>query len=121
MQFIDIAVAAGYAAICLSLIVVINPVAPHETAVEAATQTRLDSAIWGYIASVGLQFLTTSSNSALCESASSASNATVAFDVFVHGGGCGSLAPPQGALASSSLTIDLPGREVVIEAWLARQ
>jgi len=121
MQFIDIAAASGYAAICLSLIVLINPIAPREAAVEAGAQTRLDSAISAYIESVGLPFLTTSADAAICGSASEASNATVTFDAFVEGDGCALVAAPAAPLASSSLTLSLPGREVVIEAWLARQ
>jgi hypothetical protein len=121
MKFLDIAVASGYAAICLSLIVVINPVAPREAAVEAAAQTRLDSAVSAYLSSVGLPFLTTSSDSAICNSAAEASNSTFVFDVHLQGDGCGSLAVPSAPLASSTLTLNLPGREVVIEAWLARR
>jgi len=121
MQFIDIAVASGYAALCLSLIVVISPVAPREAAVEAAAQTRLDSAISAYVEHVGLPFLTTSSEGAVCDSASEASNATLVLDVVLQGVGCGSVAEPASALASTSLGLDLPGRTVVIEAWLARQ
>ena len=66
MQFIDIAVASGYAAVCLSLIVLMNPVAPREAAVEAAAQSTLDSAISAYVHRVGLPFLTTSSEAAIC-------------------------------------------------------
>ena len=121
MRFVDIAVASGYAAICLSLIVVISPVAPREAAVEAAAQTRLDSAIFAYVEHVGLSYLTTSSQAAICESASEASNATLVLEVLIQGAGCGSASRPSSALASTSLELQLPGRTVVIEAWLARQ
>jgi hypothetical protein len=121
MQFIDIAVATGYALVCLFLIVMINPVAPREAAVEAAAQSRLDSAISAYIQHVGLPFLTTSSEAAICGSAAEAGNATLTLDVVVQGTSCGSIAAPPSALASSSLDLDLPGRHVVVEAWLARQ
>ena len=121
MQFIDIAVASGYAAVCLSLIVLMNPVAPREAAVEAGAQSALDSAISSYVEHVGLPFLATSSDAALCASAAEASNATLAFDVVVQGEGCVSMVAPSPPLASSSLTLDLPSRSVVIEAWLARR
>lgn len=121
LQLIDIAAASGYAAVCLSLIVLMNPVAPREAAVGAAAQSRLDSAISGYVDRVGLPFLTTSSEAALCLSASEAGNSTLAFDVLVQGEGCGSVLAPNAPLASSSLTLDLPGRTVVIEAWLVRR
>jgi hypothetical protein len=121
MQFIDIAVASGYAALCLSLIVLMNPVAPREAAVEARAQSSLDSALSSYVERVGLPFLTTASDAAVCASAAQASNATVAFDVSLGGQGCGSVVAPSNPLASSSLTLDLPSRSVVIEAWLVRR
>lgn len=121
MQFIDIAVASSYAVVCLTLIVLMNPVAPREVAVEAGDQSTLNSAILAYAEHVGLPFLTASSEAAICGSAAEASNATLAFDVVVQGADCPSTAAPSLPLASSSLTFDLPGRTLVIEAWLARQ
>jgi hypothetical protein len=121
MRFIDIAVASGYAAVCLSLIILVNPVAPREAAVGARAQSALDSAISSYIERVSLPFLATSSEAAICSSAAEASNSTLAFDVLVQGVGCGSAFAPSATLASSSLTIDLPFRTVVIEAWLVRR
>jgi len=121
VQFIDIVVASGYAAVCLSLLVLMNPVAPREAAVVAADQSTLDSAMTAYVEHVGLPFLTTSSGEAICTSAAEASNSTLAFEAFVQGSGCDSAAAPSVPLASSSLTLDLPGRTVVIEAWLVRQ
>jgi hypothetical protein len=119
MELLDIAVASGYAAICLTLIVMMNPVAPREVAVDAASQSSLDSATLAYVEAVGLPFLATSSPSAVCGSAAAASNATVAFAV-VQGADCDTV-PPTSSLATSSLTLDLPGRTLVIEAWLVRQ
>jgi len=98
-----------------------NPVAPRESAVAAAAQSRLDYAISAYIEHVGLPFLTTSSARSICVSAEEASNATLVFDVLVQGAGCGQMPPRSSPLASSSLTLNLPGRVVVIEAWLARR
>jgi len=121
LHFIDIAVASGYAALCLSLIVLMNPVAPREAAVEAGAQVALDSAISAYVQHVGLPFLTTSSEAAICRSALEASNATLSLGVVVQGEGCSPTVVPSAPLASSSLTLDLPSRTVVIEAWLARQ
>ncbi len=43
------------------------------------------------------------------------------FDVIVQGEGCGSVVAPSSPLASSSLTLDLPSRSVVVQAWLARR
>jgi hypothetical protein len=121
VRFLDIAVASGYAAVCLSLVIVMNPVAPRESAVVAATQARLDSAIAAYVEHVGLPFLTTSSPPAICASAAEASNATLVLDVLVQGTNCGPSASRPAPLASSSLTLSLPGRVVVVSAWLVRR
>ena len=121
MQLVDIAVASGYAAICLSLIVLMNPVAPREAAVEAAAQARLDSAILAYVQDRGLPFLATSPQAAICDSASRSSNATLTLDVLVDGVSCGSVRGPTTPLAGSSITLMLPGRTLLVEAWLARQ
>ena|SRR6267143_109780 len=121
MRFLDIAVASGYAAVCLSIVIVMNPVAPRESAVVAATQSRLDSAVMAYVERVGLPFLTTSSSEEICASAAEASNATLVLDVLVRGAGCGPSPSRPSHLASSSLTLNLPGRVVVVEAWLARR
>ena len=121
MQFIDIAVASGYAALCLSLIVLMNPVAPREAAVEARAHATLNSAIASYIEHVGLPFLASSSDDAICASAAEASNATLGLGVVVDGEGCSAIVVPSSPLASSSLTLELPSRSVVIQAWLARR
>lgn len=119
MQFLDIAVASGYAALCLSLILMMNPVADREAAVEAANSARLDSAILGYLQRVGLPFLTTAFDSAICASAQAAGNLTFSFDVSVQGEPCANIVPPAHPLGASTLSLQLPGREVMIEAWLA--
>lgn len=121
MQLIDIAVASGYAALCLSLIVLMNPVAPQEAAVEAGAQSSLDSAMLAYTELVGLPFLSGAPASAVCASAAEASNSTIEIGVIIQGSPCASQAAPSSPLASSSLTLDLPSRTVVLEAWLVRR
>jgi hypothetical protein len=121
MRILDIAVASGYAAVCLSLVIAINPLAPRESAVVAAAQSRLDSAVSAYIQHVGLPFLTTSSPQAICLSAAEASSATLVIDALVQGASCGPSQPRPSPAAFSSLTLNLPGRVVVVEAWFARR
>ena len=101
------------------MIVLLNPVAPTELAVEASDQALLDSAMSGYIAGVGLVFLATSSPSAVCSSLQSAGNSTLGFGGVVGGVSCG-LDSPSPPLSSASLTLPLPGRTLEIQAWLAR-
>jgi len=121
LRFLDLAVASGYAAICLSLVIVMNPVAPRESATYASAQSSLDSAIRAYIEHVGLPFLTTSSSQAICASAAQAGNGTLVIDVVVQGAACAPSSSRPLPFAHSSLTLDLPDRVVVVEAWLARQ
>lgn len=120
MQFLDIAVASGYSVLCLSLIVLINPVAQQEAAAGAAAQGSLDAEISSYVGQVGLPFLASSPLSAICASAERATNSTVGMDIVVGGDDCG-LSPDLPPLATSSLSLELGARQVVIEAWLARQ
>lgn len=120
MQFLDVAVASGYAVLCLSLIVLINPIAQHEVAVGAADRASLDVAISAYLGGVGLPFLAASPLSAICASAERATNSTIGLDVSVGGEDCG-LSPRLPPLATSSLSLELGSREVVIQAWLARR
>ncbi len=120
MRFLDIAVASGYAAICISLIVLMNPITQREAAVVAESHSRLDSAISAYIQHVGLPFLATSSVEAVCDSAARASNLTLVISVSVDDAPCGSRVAGS-TLASSSLTLALAGRTLVIDAWLARR
>ena len=121
MRFLDITIASVYAAICLSLVITMNPIAPRESAAYSAAQSRLDSSISTYIENVGLPFLTASSMQAICASAADAGNGTLVIEVLVQGAGCGLLPSRLSPLSSSSLTLDLPGRVVVVEAWLARR
>jgi hypothetical protein len=118
---VDIAVASGYSALCLTLILLMNPVAPREAALDASAGTGLDSSVSNFLAQVGLPFLATATPQAVCASAAAASNSTVVLDVLVDGRGCPGVAAPSAPVASSSLPLDLPGRTLVIEACLARQ
>lgn len=118
MQFIDIMAGSAYASVCLAVIVFLNPVASRELAVQAADQATLDDAISGYVDSVGLVFFATSSPSQICSSLLQAGNSTIAFGGVVEGESC---APaPALPLASASLSLELPGRTVEIQAWLER-
>ncbi|MDG7020931.1 MAG: hypothetical protein JRN23_03255 [Nitrososphaerota archaeon] len=119
MQFLDVAVASGYAALCLSLLVLISPAASQQAAAAAAEHARLDRVVSSYLVGVGLPFLATSPFAAICASAGQKGNSTVGVDVVVDGEDCG-LSPAAPPLATASLSLALQGRQVVIEAWLAR-
>ena len=121
LQFIDIAIASGYAAICLSIMLAVSPVAPHEAAGDAAAQHRLDAAISMFVGRVGLPFLTTAPFSAICSATAQATNSSLAISASVDGVACDNHAGPTAELAHSSFSLDLPGRSVVISGWLAER
>jgi hypothetical protein len=121
-QFVDIAVAFGYAALCLSLVVLISPVVPREVAVENAAQVRLHSALSAYVGRVGLPFLNGSQLPEICRSTMQQSNSTFVFSVIVNGEeSCGAetgVGASQDFLTSASMTLAFPERAVVIWARL---
>ncbi len=95
-----------------------NPIAAREATVYAGADARLDGALRGYVEGVGLPFLVNAPNADICASAQQAGNATVVVQAFIQGEECPGSAIPAAAVASSSLTLQLPGRTVVVEAWL---
>ena len=115
----DIAVGTGYAVICLMLVSAMNPIGSEEAGSQLSSQSRLDSAIGGYVRSVGMVALAYSPQEDLCHAAAEMSNSTLVLDPIVDGNGC--LSAPQSPVATSSLSLSLPGRTVVVEAWLARE
>lgn len=119
MHFVDIAVASGYAALCLSVVLLMSPTAATESALEATGAAKLDSAMLSFVQGVGLPSLGSAPASSLCSKAAGASNSTLLLDVVVDGSPCPGVSPPQTFSAHSSLLLDLPLRNVTVEAWLA--
>lgn len=120
MEFLDIAIASAYASVCLTVLVLVSPVAARQVAVEAADQSTLDSAIAAYIEHAGLPSIADAPISELCASAEAAGNSTVGFDITVEGSSCGDISEPPHPLAVSVLSLQLPGRSVEVSAWLTR-
>lgn len=121
MRFLDVAVGSGYAAVCLSLIAMMSPVVSHQEAAQAASQEELDRAISAYVQHVGLPFLVTSLPAAICDSSAAASNSTIVIEAFAEEAACPRSSHPASPAAFSSLTLYLPTRTVVVEAWLVRR
>lgn len=101
------------------LVSTMNPITSEEAGSQLAAQSRLDSAIGAYVNAVGLVSLDSSPAQYLCTAAAGMSNATLVLDPVVDGNGC--LSPPAFPIATSSLTMVLPGRTVLVEAWLERE
>ncbi len=116
MRILDIAVAAGYAILCVSLIAVLNPYPVEGSAVAALSDARASSAVAQYVQSVGLPFLATATHSQFCESLRESDNQTVVLGGTINGVPCGPA--PQQFLGSSSFGFSVSGNQMEIEAWV---
>jgi hypothetical protein len=119
MRVLDIAVAAGYAVLCITLIAVLSPYPLEGSAATAASDARASSAVAGYMQAVGLQFLGTASPSQLCASLQASSNASVTLGGGIGGTTCGHA--PADYVGASDVKFTLSGEQVEIEAWVAGQ
>jgi hypothetical protein len=119
MRIIDIAVAAGYAILCISVISLLSPYSSEEGAIVAASDARASSAIAGYIHTVGIPFLAVALPSQFCASLQASSNATITLGGTIDGVVC-RVAPAYFA-GSSSLWFTASDNQLEIEAWVAEQ
>ena len=119
MRVIDIAVAAGYAILCISVISLLSPYSAEEGAIVAASDARASSAIAGYIQAVGIPFLATALPSQFCSSLQAASNATITLGGAIDGVECS--AAPAYFAGSSSLGFTVSGNRLEVEAWVAER
>lgn len=115
MRILDIGVATAYALLCLGLISVMNPYGPGSAAAQDLSQQRASSAIFQYIASVGLVYLAEASPPQVCLSLHQHSNSTLILGGAIGGVDC--TGEPTAYLGLSTLTLSLSGRSDVIEAW----
>jgi hypothetical protein len=115
LRIIDIGVAATYAVLCLSVISVMGPYADEQQSAQARQDSTASSAIFGYVRSVGLPFLSTAPPSEICSSLGSASNSTTVLGGEIGGHPCPGA--PETFLGVSSLNITISGRSLEIEAW----
>lgn len=116
MRILDIGVATAYALLCLSLVSYMGPYAVEHRSVQTREDALASSAIFGYVRTVGLPFLSGSAT-AICTSLEGSDNATLVFGGNIGGYGCPSPAPAE-YLGSSSLNFTVSGRELIIEAWV---
>lgn len=119
VRILDIAVAATYGILCLSVISFMGPFGPESASAQADQEAIATSAVFGYVRSVGLPFLGTAPPHQICSSLQSSSNSTLMLGGSVDENSCS--APPAHYLACSNLTIVFSGREVDIEAWVEGQ
>ena len=116
MRILDIAVAAGYAILCVSLIAALNPYPVEGSAAKALSDARASSAVADYVRSAGFPFLATASLAQFCESLRASGNQTIILGGTINGAPCGP--DPPLFLGSSSFGFSVSGNHVEIEAWV---
>jgi hypothetical protein len=117
MRTLDIAVAAGYAILCISFISLLNPYSAEDGAISAASDARAASAIAEYMQSAGLPFIANALPAQFCASLQASSNATIILGGAINGEAC--RAPPAYFAGSSSFEFTLSGNRLEVEAWVA--
>ncbi|MDA4114327.1 MAG: hypothetical protein OK474_09795 [Thaumarchaeota archaeon] len=119
MRVLDIAVAAGYAVLCISLISLLSPYSAEDGAISAASDARASSAIAGYIQAAGIPFLANVLPPQFCASLRESSNSTIILGGAINGVVC--LAPPAYFFGSSSFSFTVSGNKLEVEAWVAER
>src|SRR5215831_15042894 len=117
MRIIDVACATSFALTSMLILVAVNPGATTLQAHEVAARSTAEDLIQGYLSHHGLQFLATSDYDSICSTAKSFSNSTASVSISVDGRRCPGLPPPPRPISVASVTLDLRGRIVVVEAW----
>ncbi len=115
MRIIDIGVATAYALLCVSLITYMAPYSSQRQSVQATYDSAASSAVFSYLGSSGLPFLSSAPADAICASLAAAGNQAVILGGSIGGYQCPGR--PTAFLGSSSVTIMISGREVEIDAW----
>ena len=114
MQVVDIGIGIAFAVASLSLIVMMNPYVPAQDVNTLNADMAARSAISSYLASHNLAFLSSAPMEAICSTAGNHGGAVV--EITVDGKRC-PYAPPSHYQGSSTLELQLPGRDVVLDSW----
>ena len=93
-----------------------NPALPREESAELAQRSNTRDAILGFVRSVGLVWITTSSRRAICDRLAEY-NSSVTLNVRIGGDGC---LPNSGThYAYSNMSFAMGDSELNLEAWVA--
>ena|SRR5438552_13876483 len=119
MRIIDVACASSFAITAMLLLVALNPGAMRMQAQEIGARSMAEDTIQSYLAHYDLSFLAGSDFEAICASARSFNNNESAhISISVDGATCAGIAPPPAVIdRAASMTLELNGRTVIIEAW----
>lgn len=115
MRFLDVATALAIGIVGLAALVAWSP-QPFTASAKASQERGLAFiALYAFVDRTGLPFLQDSAWSQICSAALAASNATLQIAAEAGGLTCGRSPPPGSAYAS--LSLDFPGRDLVLQAW----
>ena len=116
MRILDIGVAAAYGVLCLSVISFMGPYESQHQSAQAAYDSTASSAIFGYVRTIGLPFLSYAPPDQVCASLKAASTGVTVLGGDVGGHPC--LGAPSSYLGSSTLVVTVSNRQVEIDAWV---
>jgi hypothetical protein len=113
---LDIAAGTCVAILSIALIASMNPALPKEESAELAQRSNTRNAILGFVRSVGLVWITTSSLRAICDRLAGY-DSSVVMNARIGGEGC----LPNGGThyAYSNLSFPIGNSELNLEAWVA--
>ena len=93
-----------------------NPTLPREQSAELAMRSNTRGAILGFVRSVGLVWITTSSLRAICDRLAEYGSSVI-LNARIGGEGC---LPNTGThYAYSNISLPIGGSELNLEAWVA--
>ena len=115
MRTLDIAAGTCVAVLSIALLASMNPALPKEQSVELAERSKTRDAILGFVRSVGLVWLTTSSLHAICDRLARYDSSAV-LNARIGVEGC---LPNSGThYAYSNITLSIGDSELNLEAWV---
>jgi len=116
MRTIDIAAGTCVAVLSIAFLASTNPALPREQSAELAERSHTRDAILGFVRSVGLVWITTSSLRAICDRLAQYDSA-VTLNARIGGEGC----LPNGGTryAYSNASLPIGDSELNLEAWVA--
>lgn len=117
MRFVDIAVAGAIGLSSIAVMVALSPQPDVAMSQQLLEEVSLRNALLQYVSGRGLPWLQEASDRQICSSVAVASNSTFSMSATIGTVPCGPV--PQGVHAT--LTIHLPSRLVVLEAWYSAQ
>ena len=119
MRIVDLVVAASLASVCIGVIAIMDPSPLTEEARRMEANSRARSLALSYIENQGFPSLSFADLHEICFSARRFGNESVGVNIEVDGRSC-QILPPGSIDGRWSTSLELLGREVMVEAWVRR-